>query len=724
MNEPSSSGKYNRHCIWLFSYTGATGRKIDVGVVNECKFLSADECYSSVKRVDGITTSYTLVRLHERRRETMVRKFVDFCVQERGIGREGDWSVDGFSADSLNLFEHPSFLALANASGGGCVPRSPGFYSWLETPGLRKGGLLAEFCKLTHGSVFVADSGVASTPTNSITPPTATFHYWILSHDGQQTIDFGFMHAYDKLRVDELYSITTAEGISYTMFRLNVARRESAVRALTEACMLTAGFGKSWTIDGFRSENDALFSHRGFGALAQGCGQGGTFCSWLETAGLRGGGALANYCKKVLNTSFRPDSYTIEEFHRLKASAEPMEVDAVDSGRTVSLEREIQSLRGQIDDMKSRLSHVIGDNVVPVGEDMSVPPAGWEEGGASSVPKPAGWTRPEAYWVDRQYKVAMERLDAEGAMDRAVAERDALKKELDSIKDTVGGKAKAVDSAVRKLRDVQVEKEVVLHELSAMEARFEAASAECAGWRQAMEQLKVEHDREVGDVKAVLQAAQSTCSELALARDALTKDLLSSNHELEVVRGELQAEVGALSRREVVVLRQELDALRVELASSVRLREELASSVRLQEELASSVRLPDELASSVRLQDELDSAIRERDALRPLRDELDYAIRERDALRRERVVGPAVTSSQETVALRRELTTLQSDMALMVKQKDRINQFLHDRVAQLERHLEQARLSAIAAAAAAPPAVVVPRGRGRGGGRGRGRGVA
>jgi hypothetical protein len=330
------------------------------------------------------------------------------------------------------------------------------------------------------------------------------------------------------------------------------------------------------------------------------------------------------------------------------------------------LQGEIGDLRRVLRDTVSRLSHVTGERMVAVGEEMAVAPEGWVPGsggdddGDNIPPRGRRSSHSDAYWKDQLYKVAMERSDAERRADKSdekakvfLLERDAARHERDAA---LGDRARMVASSVAKTRDVMNENERLKKEVSSLKDEEGALNLQLSYAKQEMDQLGSAHDKLIEQMKKE-------------AEDALV-------HEKAMGSG-LQA-----VHEERAVLRAKVDELeKVQTATSA-----------------------DAPARIALLTAELQSS---NDELEVVRGELDAAVASLASV----TLGRGVARGEVLVA-RRELAAVEKDMEAMVKQKDGMNRFLESKIVTLERQAEAMRL--IPAPAVAP----VVRGRGRGRGRG------
>ena len=136
-----------RH-IWLLTY-GAGGANIDASTFSEYGRLAVDECYTTIDRA----LKYTLIRLKTKNRDTALRKFMIYCSQKYAIVEQEIFGYSSVSANSTSseLFEHPAFRVLVQHK----AESRPCFSWWVETPGLRGGGILASYSRRVSPSVPV-----------------------------------------------------------------------------------------------------------------------------------------------------------------------------------------------------------------------------------------------------------------------------------------------------------------------------------------------------------------------------------------------------------------------------------------------------------------------------------------------------------------------------------------------------------------------------------------
>lgn len=103
--------------------------------------MAVDECYTTV----DCALKYTLVHLKTKQRDTALHKFMTYCTQRYGIVEQEIFGYSSVSAGSASdgLFEHPAFrvLVLHKAESRLC------FSWWIESPGIRGGGILAAYAR-------------------------------------------------------------------------------------------------------------------------------------------------------------------------------------------------------------------------------------------------------------------------------------------------------------------------------------------------------------------------------------------------------------------------------------------------------------------------------------------------------------------------------------------------------------------------------------------------
>ena len=100
-----------------------------------------DECYTTVDRA----LKYTLVHLKIKNRDTALSKFMTYCSQKYAVVEQEIFGYSSISANSVSseLFEHPAFRVLVQHKN----ESHPRFSWWIETPGLRGGGILASYSR-------------------------------------------------------------------------------------------------------------------------------------------------------------------------------------------------------------------------------------------------------------------------------------------------------------------------------------------------------------------------------------------------------------------------------------------------------------------------------------------------------------------------------------------------------------------------------------------------
>ncbi len=100
-----------------------------------------DECYTTVDR----TLKYTLVHLKKKNRDTALHKFLTYCSQKYGIVEQEIFCGSNVSVNSVSsgLFEHPAVRMLIEHK----MESHPCFSWWIETPGLRGGGILETYTR-------------------------------------------------------------------------------------------------------------------------------------------------------------------------------------------------------------------------------------------------------------------------------------------------------------------------------------------------------------------------------------------------------------------------------------------------------------------------------------------------------------------------------------------------------------------------------------------------
>jgi chromosome segregation ATPase len=248
-----------------------------------------------------------------------------------------------------------------------------------------------------------------------------------------------------------------------------------------------------------------------------------------------------------------------------------------------SLEGEVKDLRRVLRDTTSRLSHAIGE----------------------CVGKEADPRCPDAFWNDRLYTVAMERLDMEQLMQRAVDECETLKLELARERKAaaLGNKARLVDDMVLRLKTAE----------SAV-GFLQDERAECVAerdhLRQALTELEVTHAQLLDATRASAEEAltheQRVCVGLDAIKDenvvskgrvealetmlsALGISRTAAEQELETLRGETQSQNAELAK-----VRAECAELSLALSDVSRQKEQViraldARVARLELQLASSL---------------------------------------------------------------------------------------------------------------------------------------
>jgi hypothetical protein len=136
----ASSEQSAQRYIWLITY-GAGGPNIDANTFAGYGRLAVDESYTTIDRA----LKYTLIHLKFKNRDTALRKFLTYCFQKYAIVEQeifGYASISGNSTSS-ELFEHPAFRVLVQHK----EELRPCFSSWIETPGIRGGGILASYLR-------------------------------------------------------------------------------------------------------------------------------------------------------------------------------------------------------------------------------------------------------------------------------------------------------------------------------------------------------------------------------------------------------------------------------------------------------------------------------------------------------------------------------------------------------------------------------------------------
>jgi hypothetical protein len=283
-----------------------------------------------------------------------------------------------------------------------------------------------------------------------------------------------------------------------------------------------------------------------------------------------------------------------------------------------------------------------------VGEEMVVAPeGGWDA--VDSVPRV--FSHCDAYWKDKLYKTAMERTDAEKLMDAAIAERDALRLELQATKtdleSVLGDKAKMVSRTVAKVKEAQGEIRSLKEQLGVSEVE------RCA--------LKKELEK-VMEEKSKL---------LATMHEDQTATLLHEQH-MGMKNGSLWDEIAVHKAR--------IDELEKQGARVVtNIDSNTASSIAALEGLR---------LTCAELNREMDVFRQERDAAVA---SLESCRRERDA-----AVASLATTTRElqfersmSFSRSRASTTHDDDMAAIVRQKDQINRMLETKIATLEKQVEE-----------------------------------
>ena len=136
---PSNEQSAQRY-IWLLTY-GAGGPNIDSNIFAEYGRLAVDESYTTIDRA----LKYTLIHLKTKNRDTALRKFMTYCYQRYAIVEQEIFGYSSISANSTSseLFEHPAFRVLVQHK----AELRPCFSWWIETPGLRGGGILASYSR-------------------------------------------------------------------------------------------------------------------------------------------------------------------------------------------------------------------------------------------------------------------------------------------------------------------------------------------------------------------------------------------------------------------------------------------------------------------------------------------------------------------------------------------------------------------------------------------------
>ena len=183
----------------MLTYTSSSvvqQKRIEASTFAEYGLLPIDECYSVAITTASETTMHTLIHLKKRSRDTAVRKFITYHHEKNVEGVEDDrhhrynFTTSSFSTsdDKSKLNEHPSFAILVEHFQMG-TSSSSSFYSWVETAGLRGGGMLATFCKKnskkTAGAKRVRNDGVQQQILESMSPNSGEQN----DVDGAQWVD-------------------------------------------------------------------------------------------------------------------------------------------------------------------------------------------------------------------------------------------------------------------------------------------------------------------------------------------------------------------------------------------------------------------------------------------------------------------------------------------------------------------------------------------------------
>jgi prefoldin subunit 5 len=118
---------------------------------------------------------HTLVYLKKKSRETTLRKFMVHFAGQSGADIIGHHGFSG-GGEKSGLYAHPSFKILVEHQ----TMSNPCFYSWIESPGLRGGGMLAAYCKRTktavRRTVAESSSGAEEEVLMMPSPPAAAMH--------------------------------------------------------------------------------------------------------------------------------------------------------------------------------------------------------------------------------------------------------------------------------------------------------------------------------------------------------------------------------------------------------------------------------------------------------------------------------------------------------------------------------------------------------------------
>jgi hypothetical protein len=127
---------------------------------------------------------------------------------------------------------------------------------------------------------------------------------WLLTYGaGGVNIDGSIFSEYGRLAVDECYT-TIDRALKYTLIRLKTKNRDTALRKFMTYCSQKYAIVEQ-EIFGYHSVSansvsSELYEHPAFRVLVQHKTESrACFSGWIEAPGLRGGGILASYLRRV-----------------------------------------------------------------------------------------------------------------------------------------------------------------------------------------------------------------------------------------------------------------------------------------------------------------------------------------------------------------------------------------------------------------------------------------
>ena len=134
----------------MIVYDGSNGKHIDKEIFDSYGKLGIKECYTVVTPPVGVAqTTYTLVHLSGKQRDTAIVKFTKYCSREHEINAGKEWVIYDVSRFKQQLHQHPGFIAMVQQHyrAGAEAAQPTSLYSWTSNPQLRTGGLLASVCR-------------------------------------------------------------------------------------------------------------------------------------------------------------------------------------------------------------------------------------------------------------------------------------------------------------------------------------------------------------------------------------------------------------------------------------------------------------------------------------------------------------------------------------------------------------------------------------------------